>query len=189
MAWQSEEISERITRAAKSADICAECAAPLEPMDSVTMGNRRVHIAAYQHPLGMHVKAHNKIVRVPICIHCSLTSEDGSVYWRKRCLMEEITHRGRCLGCARPMRLRLRGRWHRLRKLTDRTCCDDCRRTAVRHYDRERHRVKHEPRPCAACGNEFTPKRSDAITCSNRCRQRAFRQRVVAPAATRQPSP
>ena len=29
-----------------------------------------------------------------------------------------------------------------------------------------------------ACGEQFTPKRNDAVTCSNRCRQRLFRQRA-----------
>jgi hypothetical protein len=31
--------------------------------------------------------------------------------------------------------------------------------------------------PCAVCGVEFRPWRSDARHCSNACRQRAYRQR------------
>jgi len=34
---------------------------------------------------------------------------------------------------------------------------------------------------CAACGETFTPTRADAVTCSNACRQRAYRQRQRAP--------
>ena len=35
------------------------------------------------------------------------------------------------------------------------------------------------PRQCATCGKGFAPKRSDALTCSAACRQRAYRQRVT----------
>jgi uncharacterized OB-fold protein len=34
-------------------------------------------------------------------------------------------------------------------------------------------------RPCKGCGKTFTPKRSDAVYCSNACRQRAYRQSVT----------
>lgn len=30
---------------------------------------------------------------------------------------------------------------------------------------------------CAVCGRSFTPKRNDAVTCSNTCRQRLYRPR------------
>ena len=43
---------------------------------------------------------------------------------------------------------------------------------------RARRRVRHEQIDCAVCGELFTPKRNDAVTCSNRCRQRLFRQRA-----------
>jgi predicted nucleic acid-binding Zn ribbon protein len=36
-------------------------------------------------------------------------------------------------------------------------------------------RVDRKPRACEVCGEEFTPKRSDAKTCSDRCRQRLRR--------------
>lgn len=36
--------------------------------------------------------------------------------------------------------------------------------------------------PCAVCGKLFQPKRSDAATCGDRCRQRLHRQRVTAEA-------
>jgi hypothetical protein len=34
-------------------------------------------------------------------------------------------------------------------------------------------------RPYKGCGKTFTPKRSDAVYCSNACRQRAYRQSVT----------
>ena len=35
------------------------------------------------------------------------------------------------------------------------------------------------PRQCATCGKGFAPKRNDAVTCSSKCRQKAYRQRNV----------
>jgi hypothetical protein len=39
----------------------------------------------------------------------------------------------------------------------------------------ERRKVEPQPKTCASCGREFTPKRADAIACGNACRQRLFR--------------
>jgi predicted nucleic acid-binding Zn ribbon protein len=58
-----------------------------------------------------------------------------------------------------------------------RVCCDDCRRCMLNARARARRRVRHEPMNCAVCGRPFTPKRSDAVTCSNTCRQSLHRQR------------
>ena len=38
---------------------------------------------------------------------------------------------------------------------------------------------KRQNRVCKGCGKTFTPKRSDAVYCSNACRQRAYRQSVT----------
>jgi hypothetical protein len=40
------------------------------------------------------------------------------------------------------------------------------------------HELVAEPRECASCGDEFLPPRRDALYCSHRCRQRAYRQRA-----------
>jgi hypothetical protein len=40
-------------------------------------------------------------------------------------------------------------------------------------YARERRKL--ESRTCPVCSKPFTPKRRDAVTCSNRCRQAQFR--------------
>ncbi len=36
-----------------------------------------------------------------------------------------------------------------------------------------------EPKPCATCGEAFTPKRSDALYCSPACKQRAYRKTLA----------
>jgi hypothetical protein len=40
-------------------------------------------------------------------------------------------------------------------------------------------RVMPQQRPCASCGESFLPRRNDAATCSNACRQRMHRQRAT----------
>lgn len=42
---------------------------------------------------------------------------------------------------------------------------------------RQKPRVQHDPMPCAHCGEDFTPKRSDARYCSGKCRVAAHRAR------------
>jgi predicted nucleic acid-binding Zn ribbon protein len=76
--------------------------------------------------------------------------------------------------------------------------CDACRRLVVDPYPRERRhtfcsrRCERDHRAalarerrrdargrlvCPVCGKEFEPRRADARTCSNRCRQAAHRER------------
>jgi hypothetical protein len=57
------------------------------------------------------------------------------------------------------------------------TCSNACRRKRANAL----RKVEHETRPCAVCGEHFEPKRADAVTCSNRCRQKAHRQRANRP--------
>jgi transposase len=54
-----------------------------------------------------------------------------------------------------------------------------CSKRCSKLVERERRRVTHEARCCDVCGEEFTPKRSDARYCSNSCRQDAYRKRKL----------
>ena len=55
-----------------------------------------------------------------------------------------------------------------------------CGNIGYRKQLRQR-RLAEPPRTqvCKMCGSVFTPKRSDAVYCSNACRQRAYRQSVT----------
>ena len=44
---------------------------------------------------------------------------------------------------------------------------------------KQRRLERRQNRVCKGCGKTFTPKRSDAVYCSNACRQRAYRQSVT----------
>ena len=109
---------------------------------------------------------------VPICLVCTLGllkpllfSHDHPVYF-----FREQIERARCRYCRRPMRTV--GKFS-----APRYCCDDCRRAARNESNKLRRRAKHKSIACLNCGRFFVPKRSDAMTCSNKCRQARARAR------------
>jgi predicted nucleic acid-binding Zn ribbon protein len=78
-----------------------------------------------------------------------------------------------CETCARPMYLDGYHSFHRRRPLT---CSYQCSYRRKLKHQSERKRVEHEPITCAVCGEMFTPTRSDAKTCSGKCRQKLYRE-------------
>lgn len=50
-------------------------------------------------------------------------------------------------------------------------------------------RIDQQPIACLTCGEVFTPKRRDAVTCSPKCRQKAHRRRRALDGATSAPAP
>jgi hypothetical protein len=77
-----------------------------------------------------------------------------------------------CEGCGRPV-------IHDTNRQPPRAviCGEPCRRIVRAANARARRRV---PRACSICGVEFKPNRGDARYCSPACKQRAYRQRLVA---------
>jgi hypothetical protein len=59
-------------------------------------------------------------------------------------------------------------------------CSEQCRRALISQRAKAARAAKRKERPCEACGRLFVPTRSDAKTCSNRCRQAAHRKRESA---------
>jgi hypothetical protein len=78
-----------------------------------------------------------------------------------------------CETCARMMYLDGYHRFHARRPLT---CSYQCNYRRKLKHQLERKQVEHEPMPCARCGEMFTPTRSDANTCSSKCRQKLYRE-------------
>jgi hypothetical protein len=146
-------------RSAQSAACCADCGRALSPRDSVTLVHRHIR--------GSVQRGNAEYLRVAICLLCTL---DAIKLWRftKGTLGiydKPDWQRTRCLNCKRL--IRTHGR---------RTCCEDCHRLARNRQNAVRRRVEHEPVRCAVCRQPFAPKRADAITCSNRCRQALHRR-------------
>jgi hypothetical protein len=55
-------------------------------------------------------------------------------------------------------------------------CSDRCREAVYNANARRWHRRPVQKRPCAVCGELFTPKRADALYCSPACKQKAYRR-------------
>jgi hypothetical protein len=76
-----------------------------------------------------------------------------------------------CAHCERPMVSRLK-----LSELRRTLCSDPCRR-AYQNQMRKEKRAEERSKVCEVCGEEFTATRRDSKTCSDGCRQKAYRRR------------
>ena len=76
-----------------------------------------------------------------------------------------------CANCERPMVSRLA-----LSELRRTLCSDPCRRAYQTQVRKER-RAEERKKACEVCGDEFTATRRDSKTCSDGCRQKAYRRR------------
>jgi hypothetical protein len=189
VSWARTEARERHGRtheqardlrhqAAQSATCCGECFRPLSATDSVTMVT--CNIGRRRNPYWL---------RVPICLDCTL---DGIKLWRfgrnEGFYETPRWHRTRCLNCSRPLRVYPQPRHmfstRPLLSRNARTCCADCQRAVRNKSNNLRRRVRHEPMACIECGRSFVPKRADATTCSNKCRQALHRSRTSAVASS-----
>ncbi len=65
---------------------------------------------------------------------------------------------------------------------TKKYCNERCCCLGFWRRKREKRLEKRKDMVCKTCGKAFTPKRSDAVYCSNACRQKAYRQSVTADA-------
>jgi len=59
-------------------------------------------------------------------------------------------------------------------------CNEHCCYLGFWKHKREKRLEKRMDMVCKTCGNTFTPKRNDAVYCSNACRQKAYRKNVAA---------
>jgi hypothetical protein len=78
----------------------------------------------------------------------------------------------RCAGCGCPVCYTRRS-WRRRRWALCSTCCE----YVAGNRRRAERLAEARLMECAVCGERFQPARSDAITCSSACRQRAYRRR------------
>jgi len=139
-----------------TAAVCGECGRSLTPAEPVWLvsrwrpgwrGRRHVHSCEGCAP----EKTGNLWFKRP-CEGC------GRTVWRRH--LQEWWFK---YGCELPSHVRT-------------FCCERCEQGV--HRARRRDRQPERPAPkCAACGESFAPIRRDAVTCSNACRQRAYRNR------------
>ena len=159
-----EEVRALWSLTAKSACCCAECFRPLSPMDSVTMEHRVV--------AGSARHGNQRWVRVPVCLLCTLNDIRHSFMGLDVFYQTPTWHRARCLNCQRLIRIHGRS-------LNAQVCCTSCKHAMKNQRNNLRRRVEHARMVCVECGRSFTPKRADAKTCSNRCRQAQHRKHAA----------
>jgi hypothetical protein len=144
-------------RAAEAADICADCFAWIPPEAPVRIRWILVHVTKFRFVV-------TKRLHLPVCLRCARRN-----YGRAVTRLHPCEGCGRKIGACEPEPL-LSGAYLR-------TCCEACKRLLDLKRSRERRRLVPEPMVCIQCGKTFTPKRADAVTCSNRCRQAQHRRR------------
>jgi hypothetical protein len=151
-----------IKQAAKDCSQCTVCAAAMAPGQSATL--RRHDIGKY-HPFW---------VWAPVCLSCTLTRVRKRPWpWSDNDHPRyDGFRRFRCRACRRPLRVSRTSQ-----VVMSPTCCEVCQRLDRLQRNADRRRVKHEPMTCVECGETFIPKRADAVTCSNKCRQAQHRKK------------
>ena len=163
-ARTADEVRDLREQAARSGTVCADCFQPLAPDALVTMQPARCY------ELG------NQMVATRADLSALLACEHDAIP------AQELDRR---LDVVRQIRqtLPLRGMWTPAAGLRHPVSYPArmLRRLPPQHAQRpcpRGRRVRHEQIDCAVCGELFTPKRKDAVTCSNRCRQKLHRQRA-----------
>lgn len=141
-----------LQRAAWYGDVCGNCGRALAPNEAVYRDRCKPRD-------GVQGGA------APTCVECigKLYRQDEMGWW--------FHPAGPCGGCGRlvfDQTFRSK-RWA--------ICSYRCRKIIENRQQLERRRVRHQPVSCASCQKEFTPRRKDAVTCGNSCRQRLHRLR------------
>jgi hypothetical protein len=184
----AEEVKRLREAAAETAVVCADCFQPLAPGASITQVRRWTHHTPASYPApGIHIRASDHYLDVPICLPCWLVSISTPWWGVLRGMplrgrdadpfgFDKEVWRHRCEGCGRPMRVVTR-QFHRL-PLREHCCCADCLHKVTLRRANERRRVRHYEIACTVCGTMFVPTQSTAKTCSNRCRQKLHRRRA-----------
>lgn len=151
---------ERIRQAERGADVCAECGRELPPGEPISRFPYR--------ELGHTVNGPDwhTVTLAATCLECAkVKARIGGLNLNATVTCERC---GRVIVCAD---------WEPER-YTRPVCSAECR-NAIRRTDRKMSRELHKVE-CQECGELFSPKRSDAVWCSNACRQRAYRKRKAA---------
>jgi hypothetical protein len=143
-------IRRRARVAARDGRSCGKCGRQLDPAETVYL----VRIG-----IGYRLGGSFGYWRAPICSGCAPS----------RALQADVATP--CAGCGRGVvyqRSDWRRRWF--------ACSERCLWTARNRLRAER-LAEARMLDCAVCGERFHPARSDAVTCSPACRQKAYRRR------------
>jgi hypothetical protein len=165
---------EIVQQSRRHGNVCAGCGAAIEPGQpaiAVTLKVLRPSYKADRFDIAFGAKV-DEAGMVPAkdvavqCLACETCYTDTIAAGK----MDPKNHRATiCPWCERPLTFTFQQHWRDARRKIADACCRDCEN----HI--EYGHVKPKSISCVVCNTEFVPKRSDATTCSNRCRQQLFR--------------
>jgi len=161
---EEDDAQDLAREASKTARMCGCCGRKL-PSDEPTFFGAKVYV-------GMWVLYWDRVRKPQICkpryertVLCGSCAPDWLSPERDDVVMQLCAH------CERPMVLRLE-----LSEL-QRTFCSNACRHAYHSQLRKEKRSDEREKVCEVCGEVFTATRRDSKTCSDGCRQKAYRRR------------
>ena len=161
---EEDDAQDLAREAIKTARVCGCCGQKL-PSDEFAFFGAKVYVgmwAIYWDQVSKPQICKLRYERTVLCDSCApewLSPERDDVVTQL------------CAHCERPMVLRLK-----LSELQRAFCTDTCRHTYHNQLRKEK-RTEERKKVCEICGEEFTATRRDAKTCSEGCKQKAYRQR------------
>jgi hypothetical protein len=161
-AWAEKQ--QRRDAARATGETCGECGKEF----SDEQREKRYRVSEYNSPF------------VVMCADCApewLVTGRGKPV---RIMPAIEVHTWECAGCGSEVVFGMSEFQHRKRVY----CSDACRKRYARERynteQKQRTATREHERACEVCGRTFRSKRSDAKTCSDACRQRAYRLRTSA---------
>ena len=164
-APEEEDNAQDLAREAREkARVCGCCGRKLSLEESAYFG-AKVYV-------GMWALYWDQVRKPQICKPCyerTVLCEACAPDWLSSERDDVVTQL--CAHCERPMVSRLA-----LSELQRTLCSDPCR-GAYQNQVRKAKRAEERSKVCEVCGEEFTATRRDSKTCSDGCRQKAYRRR------------
>ena len=155
-----------VLEAARCGKGCADCGRPIGPTDPVYLVRKLdwQNLARFlEAERGLPIRLATN-TSTPICRDCAAEFIE----------LPPTETLPRCDVCGRPV-ARLTDKRRRLYNL----CCDRCRRHQAHRLEALTRTALGADKTCPICGETSSPARSDAKTCSPKCRTRLYRTRVA----------
>jgi hypothetical protein len=161
---EEDDAQDLACEACKTAAVCGCCGRKL-PSKEPTYFGAKVYV-------GMWALYWDRVRKPQICklrYERTVLCETCAPEWLSSERDDVVTQL--CAYCERPMVSRLS-----LSELQRTLCSDPCR-GAYQNQVRKEKRAEERKKACEVCDEEFTATRRDSKTCSDRCRQKAYRRR------------
>ena len=156
-----------------------------EPLQTADQGD---NVSLVRQPLQVTDRVTiSHLIHQPLCkcqspVSAAYRTGSYTKFLCERCLLKTEERQrvplGPCVCCAIPVFAGFAYANYYIRHYSLPTVCSaECNKAHHLKQRKDARTQARTERPCATCGQQFTPKRADAKTCSNKCRQALFRRR------------